>query len=200
MSKYLRMIIYNGNDVEREYSILLLWQLCFDKQIAADVLNDGELYNFINSISQNTSLDKKLVENACGIIWVLNSSSSQDEIKPPVPLDDKPAKNLADLNLEEINQKHIMISYNRESRDLCLKVKAELEKLGYKIWIDVESIHGSSLEAMANAIENSVCVLMCMTEKYKQSANCRLEAEYSFQQSKPIIPLIMQKDYKPDGW
>lgn len=39
-----------------------------------------------------------------------------------------------------------------------------------------------------------------MTEKYKQSTNCRAEAEYSFQLGRPIVPLIMQKDYKPDGW
>jgi len=39
-----------------------------------------------------------------------------------------------------------------------------------------------------------------MTEKYKQSANCRLEAEYSVNQNKPIVPLIMEKGYKPDGW
>lgn len=39
-----------------------------------------------------------------------------------------------------------------------------------------------------------------MTEKYKQSTNCRAEAEYAFQLGRPIIPLIMQKDYKPDGW
>jgi hypothetical protein len=29
------------------------------------------------------------------------------------------------------------------------------------------------LESMANAIENSFCILVCMTEKYKQSPNCR---------------------------
>ncbi len=30
---------------------------------------------------------------------------------------------------------HIMISYNKESRELCLKVKRELEIFGFKIWI-----------------------------------------------------------------
>jgi hypothetical protein len=56
---------------------------------------------------------------------------------------------------------HIMISYNKESRDLCLKIKSALEKDGHKIWIDVEDIHGSSLESMALAIERSKCVLIC---------------------------------------
>lgn len=56
---------------------------------------------------------------------------------------------------------HILISYNKESRELCLKIKSELEKDGYQIWIDVEDIHGSCLESMALAIERSKCVLIC---------------------------------------
>ena len=39
-----------------------------------------------------------------------------------------------------------------------------------------------------------------MTEKYKLSPNCRAEAEYYFNIRKPIVPLIMQMDYTPDGW
>jgi len=46
---------------------------------------------------------------------------------------------------------------------------------------------------MALAIEESGCVLMGMTEKYKLSSNCRLEAEYAVNLNKPIIPLILQK-------
>lgn len=95
---------------------------------------------------------------------------------------------------------HVMISYNKMTRDLCTKLKKELELQGYSVWIDFESISGSSLESMANAIENSFVVMMCMTENYKQSSNCRAEAEYAFQLNKPIIPLIMQKGYKADGW
>ena len=66
-----------------------------------------------------------------------------------------------------------MISYNRNSRPLCIKIKAELERLGHSVWIDIENIHGSTIEAMAKAIEESKCVLICMTEDYKQSVYCR---------------------------
>ena len=101
---------------------------------------------------------------------------------------------------KETEKKHIMISYNKHSRDLCLEIKKNLELNDHVVWIDVENIHGSSLESMANAVENSYCVLMCMTENYKQSSNCRAEAEYAFQLGRSIIPLIMQKGYKADGW
>ena len=31
------------------------------------------------------------------------------------------------------------------------------------------------MDAMAAAVENAHCILICITERYKASANCRLE-------------------------
>ncbi len=53
---------------------------------------------------------------------------------------------------------------------------------------------------MAEAVENASVFLMCVSEKYYLSPNCRLEAEYAVKLQKPIIPLIMQADYNPLGW
>ena len=66
-----------------------------------------------------------------------------------------------DTHEKQSQVRHIMISYNQESRDTCLKIKSELESTGYKVWIDVENISGSSLESMAGAVENSFCILIC---------------------------------------
>jgi uncharacterized protein YqkB len=197
MDKYLKSIIYNGNIFEREYSLNLLFQLCFDKQISQDIKEDDIFCDFIENLSnQKESSNKKVEKAAAGIIWLINKKTNADEKvqieKVIVKKEDKKT-----AFIDENIGKHIMISYNRDSRDLCLKIKSELESQNLKVWIDTESISGSSLESMALAIENSFCVLMCMTEKYKQSPNCRAEAEYAFTLNKSIIPLIMQKDYKP---
>ena len=53
---------------------------------------------------------------------------------------------------------------------------------------------------MAQAIEKSICVLVWVTEKYKESNFCRLEAEYITQKNKPFIPILMEKGYGADGW
>ncbi|ESO86097.1 hypothetical protein LOTGIDRAFT_79355, partial [Lottia gigantea] len=50
------------------------------------------------------------------------------------------------------------------------------------------------LQAMANAIEGATVVVICMSQKYKD------KAEYAFQLRRPIIPLIMERGYRPDGW
>ena len=43
--------------------------------------------------------------------------------------------NQEDTETSDKSSGHIMISYNKESRDLCLKIKKELESVGFKIWI-----------------------------------------------------------------
>ena len=34
----------------------------------------------------------------------------------------------------------------------------------------------------------------------QESTNCRLEAQYAFQQKKDMVPLMMQEGYTPNGW
>ena len=186
MDDILRTIIYKGNETEVQYGLKMLYQLCFDSKILKHVHDDKDLLSKLSELEKSSN--EAIKKNANGINWLIHKKlmkENEDEIKKLT---------------ESAKDKHVMISYNRDSRDLCLKIKSELEKLNYKVWIDVEAISGSSLESMSNAIENSFCVLMCMTEKYKQSSNCRAEAEYAFQLNKPIVPLIMQANYKPDGW
>ena len=39
--------------------------------------------------------------------------------------------------------------------------------------MDIDQMGGSTLQSMANAVEDAKIVLMCMTQKYKNSPNCR---------------------------
>eukprot|EP00457_Paulinella_chromatophora_P005579 gb/GEZN01005596.1/.p1 GENE.gb/GEZN01005596.1/~~gb/GEZN01005596.1/.p1 ORF type:complete len:494 (-),score=101.83 gb/GEZN01005596.1/:230-1711(-) len=94
----------------------------------------------------------------------------------------------------------VMISYCWDNQPLALLVQKELVRLGYKVWIDVEQMEGSILSAMAEALEESSVVLVCISESYAKSANCRLEAEYCMKLRMPFVPLMMQKNYNPTGW
>ena len=38
MNQYLKVLIFNGNSVEQEYSLNLVWQLCYDKRISQDII------------------------------------------------------------------------------------------------------------------------------------------------------------------
>ena len=71
---------------------------------------------------------------------------------------------------------------------------------GYVTWFDLTNMKGSTMDAMSDAIEGADVMLYGVSLAYKESANCRLEANYAHQQELDMIPLMMQKDYKPQGW
>eukprot|EP00026_Physarum_polycephalum_P003089 Phypoly_transcript_03098.p1 GENE.Phypoly_transcript_03098~~Phypoly_transcript_03098.p1 ORF type:complete len:657 (+),score=97.00 Phypoly_transcript_03098:524-2494(+) len=97
-------------------------------------------------------------------------------------------------------QGHVMISYNWGNQPLVLRLAKTLQNGGYNVWLDVEQMAGSTLGAMAEAIEGAELVLICMSQKYKDSPNCRLEGEYTINRKVPFVPLMMQQGYRADGW
>lgn len=50
---------------------------------------------------------------------------------------------------------------------------------------------GDTLQAMADAVGKAALVLIFVTIKYKESANCRREASYANDLKKPIIPVMV---------
>lgn len=179
MKDYLEMIIFNGNDIEKAIALKLLWQLCFDKRVAAFVHQNSKLHEYIKKILNKNQIGNLDVKKYCeGILWSLghseNSKKNNENFKESAEFD---LNKLTDKTLT--HNQHIMISYNAESRKLCTEIKLLLERNNHKVWIDIENIHGSSLEAMATAVEQSKCVLICMTEKYKLSPNCRAVSSFN---------------------
>ena len=71
--------------------------------------------------------------------------------------------------------KHVMVSYQWDAQDIVVRLVASLKQRGFAVWLDLDEMSGSTLDAMAAAVEGAACVLLCMSEKYKASANCRLE-------------------------
>ena len=69
--------------------------------------------------------------------------------------------------------KHIMISYQWDVQTLVIQLKNRLQADGYKVWMDIDEMGGSTLESMAKAVENASVVLVCVSQKYKESPNCR---------------------------
>ena len=44
---------------------------------------------------------------------------------------------------------------------------------GLNVWMDLDKMEGSILEAMARAVEDARVVLVCYSDKYKDSQNFR---------------------------
>ncbi len=53
---------------------------------------------------------------------------------------------------------------------------------------------------MDDAIGNAQVMLYAVSEKYKESGSCRLEASYAHRLGIDMIPVTVQDRYSPDGW
>eukprot|EP01045_Picozoa_sp_COSAG04_P006490 COSAG04_NODE_320_length_16877_cov_26.485401_1_plen_4766_part_00 len=95
---------------------------------------------------------------------------------------------------------HIMVSYNWDHQHVILRVVAWLQAHGYLVWVDTEQMKGSTVDTMALAVEGSEVMLIGVSRAYKESSNCRMEAQYGLQKKKALIPLMMQEGYEADGW
>ena len=84
---------------------------------------------------------------------------------------------------------HLMISYQWDMQATVLRIAASMRTRGFRVWVDTEMMSGSTLDAMAAAVEGAHCVLICITERYKASANCRLEGTCeSLAWDRPVWP------------
>ena len=56
---------------------------------------------------------------------------------------------------------------------LLYQLRDRLRADGYAVWMDIDFMSGNILDAMAEAVENAAVVLMCFSQKYKNSVNCK---------------------------
>ncbi|CAF2153650.1 unnamed protein product [Rotaria magnacalcarata] len=97
----------------------------------------------------------------------------------------------ATTNDNQIQKRHIMISYNQSSRKMDMK---------YKVWMDKTNMGDDILVSMARAVENSYIVLLCINTQYYRSHYCRLEAEYAAEKRIRFIPCMMEKSFRAESW
>eukprot|EP00732_Lithocolla_globosa_P003320 Lithocolla_globosa_v1_NODE_2613_length_1934_cov_73.319851.p1 type:complete len:532 gc:universal NODE_2613_length_1934_cov_73.319851:136-1731(+) len=102
---------------------------------------------------------------------------------------------------KRINSKKIsvMLSYSWDNKKTILMIKNDLERRGFRVWLDDDHMTGSTLAVMADAVETADIVCIAISSKYQSSNNCRMEAEYACQKRKIIVPLKMES-FEPTSW
>ena len=174
-------IIKTSNDnSEKASAVNALWVLAFDENNKKAITQDKETLDILRRLQQSD--DPEVQKAAAGALWELEGKTARNS------------------EMTKATGNHVMISYQWDSQEVLVEVKNRLQASGYRVWMDLEQMGGSTLEAMAKAVENASVVLVCVSHQYKESPNCRSEAEYAYQLRKDIIPLMMQQNYKPDGW
>jgi hypothetical protein len=135
-SKYLRDLIYFGNEHEVDFSLLLLWQLCFEPIINNNVSRDVELTRFLTNLANSPAASASVKKNASGILFSAKLNEKANVKK---------------------DRHHLMFICEKESQEMCQKIKNELQKLKYPVSTVDSST--SSLASVSETIDSSICVL-----------------------------------------
>ena len=176
----ISVIKTSNEDEEKASATRALWMLAFDDNNKGEIRREEGAMDILHKLQQ--SENPEVQKAAAGTLWELEGKTARY------------------LERIESTGNHVMISYQWDSQEVLVEVKNRLQASGYRVWMDLEQMGGSTLETMAKAVENSSVVLICVSERHKESPNCRSEAEYTYKLGKDIIPLMMQRNYKPDGW
>ncbi|CAF0741227.1 unnamed protein product [Adineta steineri] len=179
--------------VENQFDPIKVQQIALEILLALSFNNDAcsffrqnqDFMNHIRTLVENHIADQSGLQRAAeGLLWKLEEEEKA-VAKPSV------------LNLYKYD---IMISYSHKDQRICHQIHEQLVKDGYQVWFDKDCLRGSTMVGIANAIENSKYVLICMSNTYKQSVYCHSEAHYAFERGCRLIPIIIEPNYKPDGW
>jgi hypothetical protein len=186
-SLFLRCVLEEHfNPIKAKLPTLeILLALAFNKDFATTLKDNTTFMDHLQTLTSSPHEDLQRVATA--MIWQLEKT--QDHESHPT-------------SLLEVTKKQydIMISYSHSDKELCDRILNVLENDQLHVWIDSRLMHGATFDVMAEAIENSEFVFVCMSDAYKQSPFCEMEASYAVKRRCRIIPLIMTPNYRADGW
>jgi len=158
----------------------LIWILSFDQDCKNSFLSNG----IIETLKAFNVKDNESVKKAVdGALFILIGNQNQNQ----------------NQNRNEIKGQ-VMISYCWEEKEKARKIANYLKSKNIPVWIDIEQMEGSVLEAMAEAVEESSVILVFLSSKYKESQACRTEAEYAYKLKKEVICIMAEDNYQPRGW
>jgi hypothetical protein len=168
----------------RQRALENLLIMSFNENVCLNLKENVSFMELIKSLSEN-STEPDLQRASEGLLWILTKDDTSK-----TSTNEQSAETTYD----------VMISYSHKDKDLCFQLYDRLQKDHFRVWLDREQMHGTPLEAMSNAIEKSEFVFLCMSDAYKQSGYCKMEAYYALERQCCIIPLVMKSQYRPDGW
>jgi hypothetical protein len=97
-------------------------------------------------------------------------------------------------------EKGVLISFEKDDptdKATVLRIQEALKNRGFNVWVNLES---EDTTVMAQFMANSYAVLMGYSSKLLQSDHARSELEYARKNKIPMIPCIIEPEFKASGW
>jgi hypothetical protein len=209
----LMSILAKGNTKEILFAIRVVAQFSFYEKIAKDMSKDA---GFVSSVNKLICAFVESIHSGKASIsddyFQLSIYNLCKQIKWNMHRSLKRLDTTDKLSSEEAigsKKSQLFMSYHRSSKRPCRSIKNYLEVTRFSVFMrkiglnDHDDRYGSDLNSMAKEIDQSACVLMLVSENYRQSVCCRAEAEFAYQANVPIVCLVLEHGYSASagvGW
>ncbi|CAF1077800.1 unnamed protein product [Didymodactylos carnosus] len=183
----------------------ILWSISFNDKYQTEMKQNELFVSAIKTTAENENNDELFAQNSFQK-HLSSIKKAADGI-------------LFNLNLETVSKlptthstnanPSIFISYSHGDKVFCKNLIDVLQPSSKQthFWVDFLNInsavvHSDDLwEQIAEAIEKADAIILIISKNYYDSKSCRQELSYAKDmQKKRIIPIYMQKEYKPTGW
>ncbi|CAF1138958.1 unnamed protein product [Didymodactylos carnosus] len=205
----IRTKIDNQNDNLLQLTCItlfnILWSISFNDKYQTEMKQNELFVSAIKATAENGNNEELFAQNSFQK-HLSSIKKAADGI-------------LFNLNLEKVSKlpttystnasPSIFISYSHGDKVFCKNLIDTLQQSSKKthFWVDFLNInsavvHSDDLwEQIAEAIEKADAIILIISKNYYDSKSCRQELSYAKDmQKKRIIPIYMQKEYKPTGW
>ncbi|CAF3422579.1 unnamed protein product, partial [Rotaria sp. Silwood2] len=124
----------------------IIWALSFNQNIQQQLRSNLSFMTKLTHLAKECD-NEQICKIIHGILWNLETNHQSHST----------------LNIDDSTTFDIMISYSHKEKVLCKQIYDELIKFGYRVWIDFDQMHGNIMDAMAQAIERSHTIIICMS-------------------------------------
>jgi hypothetical protein len=145
-----------------EDAMEILWSCTFNNpEVSKTMKQDRKFMTRVNELLVNAKSNKNstLEKAAEGLIWKVEKEEEFKEQQEAEAEQKKKKAQQSGKTEEEIEEEEeetydLMVSYSWADMELAHRIFHHLtENLGYKVWLDQEQMHGSTIEAMVGRID-----------------------------------------------
>jgi hypothetical protein len=173
----LKRIIYKSYDLELFFSLKLLAQLCFFKEIADQIYVDLYLTEFLKKLNSKTT-DMNVKQLCQNILFLLRKES-----------------NLYNSVRKDELKSLIMFSFNSSCLGVSGQIKEDLEKQNEEkkesFIFRLNSEH--DLNSKIDEMSRSHCLIAIINEKFTCDESCQLELKLAKQLNVKIVSVFIQE-------
>ena len=177
----LRYIVKHKTNTDRKQISEIIWTLSFNPIIQKQVKKDELLLTYIREYHYNNDEERNQ------ILWTFGDHIGLAELGLKT-------KDYTE-QLEKIASYKLILNYSHHDAETSTTISDNLRLHGFPTFCDL-----SVPLLQLNALQLVKNIIICVSEYYEKSNLCRAIFQCAIKKQINIIPIIIQKHYKPQGW